>query len=481
MRENNHQTAQIIGGMVVGENLHQVQQLHEALAQQDVAFAKALAQVEKVRDFVGSPEHILGSSRTKHGEIAEQVEVGIRNARSYLQQHPLRATFKGVGRTAPEDYLIDEVQVQSKFINGVNQSLDHVLKHMNKYEYFGRDGSYYHIAQNHYETIQKVLRGEPVEGLASSTIRQIQQKAQEIEKFSGRSFSEVVKPSISQYSEVQQGKIHETLDRHKQELDSENQRIKQDINKDAQPNLGDMAQVAVKGAAIGAGIRLGFKLYEKHKQGKNFFRGDYTVEDWKEIGIDTAKGGAIGGIAASVIYAATNYANLSAPLAGAFVSAGQSIASLVKSLNSGEISFDEFVEMSLLVTAESAVVTLASVIGQAIIPIPVIGAALGSIAGRIVIDWTKNYLGQEATEHLREQLDEYYTQCLTRIDQTYQAVVSKILAEYEKLGDLTQAVFDVNNNAALILQASVQLAEAYEISESKIIRSIDDLDSFMLS
>jgi hypothetical protein len=42
-----------------------------------------------------------------------------------------------------------------------------------------------------------------------------------------------------------------------------------------------MAQVAGKGALIGGGIRLAFKLYEKYKQGKNPFRGDFTADDWK--------------------------------------------------------------------------------------------------------------------------------------------------------------------------------------------------------
>jgi len=260
MKENVHQTTQIIGGMVAGDNLRHAEQLKAALESQDSAFAKAIEQVVKVRDFVGTPEHILGSDKTKHGEIAEQVEVGIRNARDYLRQQTSSATFEGVGRTAPEDYLINSVQVQSKFINGVNKNLDHVLEHMSKYENFGREGSYYHIPRDYYETIQKVLKGESVEGLANRTLQKIQQKAQEIEELSGKSFSAVVKPGISNYTEVQQGKIHDTLDRHEQKLSHENKQIKENIRTDAQPNLGDMAQVAGKGALIGGGIRLAFKV-----------------------------------------------------------------------------------------------------------------------------------------------------------------------------------------------------------------------------
>ncbi|WP_228059652.1 hypothetical protein [Plectonema radiosum] len=241
-----------------------------------------------------------------------------------------------------------------------------------------------------------------------------------------------------------------------------------------------MAQVAAKGALIGGGIRLAFKLYEKYKQGKNPFQGNYTMEDWQELGIDTAKGATVGGIAAATIYALTNYASLSAPLTASFVSASQSVASLVKSLNSGEISFDQFTEMSQLVCIESAAVGLASALGQAVIPVPILGAVLGTIAGRMVINFSKKYFVKQ-TEGLKHRMEEYYNQCLTKIDQTYQAVVSRIIAEYEKLGDLTKAAFDISKNITLRLQASIELAEAYEVSDAKIIRNINELDAFMLS
>ncbi|MEW5861871.1 MAG: hypothetical protein AB1861_31580 [Cyanobacteriota bacterium] len=194
----------------------------------------------------------------------------------------------------------------------------------------------------------------------------------------------------------------------------------------------------------------------------------------------TVQGRNVGGIAAGAIYALTNFASLSAPLAGSFVSAGQVIASLVNDLNSGNISFDQFTELIQLVCMESAAAALASAVGQAVIPVPVLGAVLGTIAGRIAIDFSKKYLGKE-TERLQRQMEEYYNQCLAKIDQTYREIVSRIVAEYEKFGDLTKAAFDTDKNVALRLQASIHLVEAYEVSETDIIHDIDELDAFMLS
>lgn len=68
------------------------------------------------------------------------------------------ATFEGVGRTVAADYKVHGVDVQSKYINGANNSLSHVLKHMKdykgNYEAFGKDG-YYVIPKDQYEQIKK--------------------------------------------------------------------------------------------------------------------------------------------------------------------------------------------------------------------------------------------------------------------------------------------------------------------------------------
>ncbi|MFB2833868.1 hypothetical protein [Floridanema evergladense] len=478
-REDRHQTTQFVAAMVAEENIRHAEQLATELSKQDKAFYTAVAEFDKVRDFVGSPEKILGNASTKHGEIAEQVEVGIRNAKSLLNSSETRATFEGVGRTAPEDYLIDGVKVQSKFVNGIGNNLDHVLDHMKKYENFGRDGSYYHIPKNQYETIEKILKGEQVEGITSRTAQKIQEKVQEIEQVSGNSFSHTVKPASSSYDEVQIGKVNDTLERREHELKKENEQIKDRIRDEAQPTLADFGQVAVKGAIIGGSIRFATKLYAKYKQGKNVFKGELTLEDWQEIGLDSVKGAALSSISATAIYGLTNFAQMSAPLAGAFVSAGMEIASLIKSLNKGEITRDQFVELSLFACADSAIVAAGATIGQAVIPIPVVGAVIGAIAGRMVTGFCKQLIGKDT--QLARQVEQYYQQSLAKIDRAYKAVVANLIAKYEKLGNLAEAAFDPKLNLELRLQASIELAEAYGVPDSKIIHNVDELDSFMLS
>jgi hypothetical protein len=480
VKENHHQTTQIIGGVVEATNQQRLTELQKALGIQGQALTDALQEIQKVRDFIGTPERILGNHLTKHGEIAEQVEVGIRNARDLIEQQPPTATFDNVSRTAPADYLVDGVEVQSKFINGTTNNLDHVLEHMNKYQNFGRDGSYYHIPRDHYEVIKKVLKGESVDGLADRTVRRLQEQIHDIEQTTGKPFTTVVKPGVSSYAEVQQGQIHETLETHEDKIRNRDADRRSVIEIEHQASINEMAQVALKGAAIGAGLKVTFKLIEKVRAGKNPFKGEFQIEDWQDIGITAAQGSAMGGVSGASIYAMTNFANLSAPLAGAILSAGYSVASLADRYRKGEIDFDEFLDLGQLVCAESGMVAVGTAIGQAAIPMPVLGAVVGTIASRLVISFGKQYLTDQADE-LEAWMEQYQAQWEQRIDATYHAVLQQITAAFEKLGDLMDAAFDESKNTVLRLQASIDLARAFGVAEAAIIHDIDELDEFILA
>ncbi|MFZ7117234.1 MAG: hypothetical protein ACO1G1_02140 [Bacteroidota bacterium] len=445
------------------------------LATQDAAFSSAIQQVDKVREFIGNPNNILGSELTKHGEIAEQVEVGIRNAKAALTQQNMTATFDGIGRTAPADYSIDGTFVQSKFINGVNNNLDHVLKHMNKYHDFGRDGSFYHIPKDTYETIEKLRAGLPVDDLSKHSKAVILNKVQEIEQQSGKPFEQVVKPGISTYADVQQGKIVETLDNHEKELSQKNEELKEKIVDDHKPSWEGAAQAAVIAGAVGGTISLGTALYSKYKQGKNPFKSEFSQEDWKEVGITTVKGAGGGAIAGGAIYLLTNNAALPAPFAGAIVSAAKGISSLMLDYKAKKITFEEFTDLGLMVCAESAIVGLATVAGQTLIPIPILGAVIGSLAGKILAEFAIGK-GKDIAERMRRDMSDF----MRKIDENYRAIIRAIDVEFERLGKLTEAAFDLKRNSDLVF-ASANLARAYGVAEKTIINNLSKLDDFMLS
>ena len=59
--------------------------LVEKLTAQDCNLENALDELQKFKDFIGTPEHILGNPTTKAGEIAEHAQVNFNNARRLVQ------------------------------------------------------------------------------------------------------------------------------------------------------------------------------------------------------------------------------------------------------------------------------------------------------------------------------------------------------------------------------------------------------------
>lgn len=479
---NSHDSVgdQVIGSAIDTLNRARIKDELFKLMQQDRAFTFAGEQMQKVRDFIASPNSILGSMRTKHGEIAEQLEVGLRNARQAIDEglvdeSALSATFKGVGRTAPADYKFDDIEVQSKFINGINNNLTHVLKHMKTYPDFTKSESFYHIPKDSWQTIQDVINGKPVEGLSEKTLQAIKDKVADIESSTGRPFSDVVRPGVSDYKDVQLGKIDETLDKHDQELGKQNETKKAEIIEDHQPSLNEAMRATAMGAAFGGGIALGTGIYRKYRNGKNIFCGEFDAQDWQDVGLDTLKGATIGGVSAGAIYTLTNYASMGAPFASALVTAAKGVGSLTISYQQGEIDLNEFTELGLIVCAESAIVGAMAIAGQALIPFPVLGAMIGSISGKFMVTVAKNLDGK-ASQTLQARMDQFSL----RLNDIEQQVLEQILHKFIALGELTAASFNVENNRKL-LEASITLAQAYGVEKSKIIKDADDLDAFMMA
>ena len=108
-----HVSAQVAAAWGALDAERRAGELAAALRGQDRAFLGAMRELHVVRDFVGSPANILGSTATKHGEIAEQVHVGVSRARDVLYGRAPAATFDGVPRTGPVDYRVDGVDIQS--------------------------------------------------------------------------------------------------------------------------------------------------------------------------------------------------------------------------------------------------------------------------------------------------------------------------------------------------------------------------------
>lgn len=391
-----------VGSMVSEQNrqnaLELMRKMHKIDTQNAAAKAriennldKALQCVDNVRNFVGSTEHILGNPATKHGEIAEKVDVNFHNADQIMRnRRPDASDARNVvGRTAPQDYYVNGVAVQSKYCNGANNSLHDVLEHLENYKSinFGQDGSYYVIPKDQYELIQRVLDND-TEGISAKTVEAISKKLKAIEALSGgRKFGDIIRSGNVDYAAVQKGKIMETLDKkseqlnqtadnQKQRADERSDKKREQAQQEAAPSLQKAGKAAAEAAFISGGFQLAVGIYSKCKEGKKI--NEFTVDDWKDIGIDTAKAAAEGGISGFAIYSITNFTSISAGPAAAGVSLAFSVSELAYRKSTGAISDEEFKESCQMAALNAAVSAVGAAIGQELIPIPLLGAWIGS-------------------------------------------------------------------------------------------------------
>ena len=433
--------------------------LAAALTKQDRGFLEALGEIQKVRDFLNQP--ILGNEYTKHGEIAEQVHVGVRRAVDLLHQRTPSASFEGVGRFGPVDYLDGGREIQSKFYNSLQKSLGGVKSHLEQNKDFVSSGKGYHIPKNQFEQLRE-----------SGAI------GDELERITGNPLNDFVEPSEVTYDEVQPGKVHETIKGHEDSLADKNKELKDQAHGEHGPSLSGAATAAAVGAAAGGGVRFAQAVWVKYREGKNPFQGDFSVEDWKDIGLDTAKGAGTGAVAGGTLYLLTNSTDLAAPFAGALVSGLMGIGDLLGQYHAGEIDGEQFVDCSLMVAAEAAIVGLSAAAGQTVIPIPMLGAFVGSIAGKIVASAIRDGLGQAESE-LIERLKAYEVEAIGKLDDALRAAIEELDAHFGRLSDLARIAFDETVNTQLRLSASIQIAEAVEVPDRQILRSNADLDAFM--
>ena len=491
-----HQTVASTVSHLVEKNLQKVQEkivdqglLYKAsISKQDERFMEALSEVTKVRTFLTDPSRILGSDRTKHGEVAEQVEVYIRNAREIIDGNTPVATFVNVGRTAPEDYIINGFKVQSKFINGTNSSLEHVLKHLEKYDGFTNDGSRYIVPKDQYDIIQRLYRGEMVEGLNDRSIASILNKVKEVERVTGKPFDTVIDSSISNYGDVQLGKIHDTLNNHDKELMTVNNQKKSEIRKAndeenmrldelKHPSLNEGAKIASIAGALGGGMSFATSIYKKHKKGTPIHQ--FDIVDWKEVGVETAKGAGKASVTAGAIYVATRLTHMSAPMAGAVASATWGMSRLVGQYSENIINLDEFIAQGQVVCLDAGIAAIGASLGQMLIPVPILGAIVGTIATDVLWGIAKGKMGS-AEIAFRARLDEYYIEVKKELEDEYSRIILKIRGHYEKLGGLITAAFDVQFNLDVRFENSVLLTRELGVEEEHILKTDEDIMRFFI-
>ncbi|MCY4511882.1 MAG: hypothetical protein OXG35_33700 [Acidobacteria bacterium] len=459
------------------EKANRARELADVLSEQDRAFLDAMGELQVVRDFVGSSRNILGRANTKHGEIAEQVHVGVTRAWDVLHGRAPTATFEGVPRTGPVDYRADGVDIQSKYYNGLRNTLRGVAGHLKEYPDFSDGGGRYHVPRDQHLQFGELRGTGGIDGLSDSSARRIQRRIDDLERTTGRTVGDLIEPGNGSYAEVQRGRIQHTLRDREEGLGQANEDLKQAARDTHGPSSAGFAKAAGIGAAASGGIGLAQAIWIKQREGRSVFRGEFSIQDWQDVGVVAGQGAVGGAVAGGTLYVLTNSTALTAPFAGSFVSALMGVGTLLGHYRARTIDGDQFVEMSHIVAMDAALTGLAAAAGQAMIPLPLLGLLLGSLAARLVGSALEHGLGQSEST-LIARLAEYERYALDQLDGEFSAVMQRLDARFGNLERLAATAFDPDVNVEL-LSASVGLAAALGVPGALILRTTGDVDDFM--
>lgn len=205
---------------------------------------------------------------------------------------------------------------------------------------------------------------------------------------------------------------------------------------------------------------------------------EFTEEDWKAIGVDTAKGALKGGVRGSSVYALTNFCNTPAPIANAFVSAVFGIIAQANKLSSGIISPDEFFENSEILCLDVSVSALCSTVGQVLIPVPVLGSIIGNAVGMVMLDIAKTFLTEKEQQIIEKNLSEL-CDFKANIDESFQSFISDLDVKMKEYKSLVEMAFDEDINVRVY--SSIDRARFAGVTEDLILKNKEESDAFFLS
>ena len=453
-----------------------------AFGRQDVNLQSALTSVNEAIRKIDLEVVVTnrGGVKGMHGFIAEVAEVGVGNARSQIVGDG--AVYRWVNDNGPVDLMRGGVEIQQKFFAaGSRFGLGAIAEHLKKYPDFVKNGGKYQIPGDHFEVIQK-LHTMPLEEAGKHLNRNSDGPSlkdwQRVQAFfeEGSVGVEALEPSKLEYHEVQRGAYCATLEAEKDSLHSTDQSLRDTAYGESRPSLQEGAKVTLAAATIEGGTAFVLAVVERRRGGKKLK--DFTGEDWTDIAGDTGFGFVRGGVRGLSIYSLTNLTATSAAVASSIVTAAFGIAEQANKLRRGEIDELDFIENAELVSLEAAVSALSSFAGQALIPVPILGAVIGNTVGTVMYKAVSSSLSKREAELLARYLEEQRV-LDAQLDAEFQDLLNKFDECMSDYLEVLERAFSSDVELALI--GSVALAIQLGVDSEDVLDSEEKIHSYFLN
>lgn len=452
--------------------------LVEKLSAQDGNLERALEELSKAKTTIA--EEIIarnrGGTKGMHGFIAEVMESGFGNAgKLVLGEHP---EYVWINDNGPVDMFQNGVPIQQKFVQK-NFSLNAIQDHLEKHPEYLKKGGVYQIPKDFYEKV-KALHEATWESVKNAPNKDAEvwfnsDNKKTIEIFlkdSGVRFEDLEPAEIS-YKDAQRDNVDQSFGRKESEIHGTDQQKRSEAYQASKPTIKEGVSATAASAALEGGVAFCLAVARKRKTGKRFH--EFTTADWREIGIDTAKGTAVGGIRGSAIYVMSNFTATPAAVASAFVTASVGIAAQARLLWQGKVTAEDFIINAETLCLDVTVSALSALLGQVAIPIPVLGAIVGNAVGTILSGIVKEYLSEQEQRLIKEFTSDM-DMLNQRLDKQYQELLGKLKAEFAKFASIIEFAFSENVNLAF--EKSMELADFSGVNLESVLRNKEDIDRF---
>ncbi len=459
-------------------NQVRLDRLVEFMQNQDLNLHDAMAEIDNTFSQI---EELINSNRGGtyglHGFIAEAAEVGISNARENVLGNPDK--YKWLNDNGPSDLLRSGVEIQQKFYQS-DLSLRAIAAHLEKYPDYISNGGKYQIPRDQYDKIQELLSISKDEANKMPTADgsfSLKQWKLVHEFFDQQNISvNDIEPSKLQYKDVQREQINITIKQEKVSIKKTDSNLRNQARREAAPTLKEGAKVVGVAAALEGGTSLVLSIAKKKKEGKCLK--DFSDDDWKDVFKDAGIGTVKGGVRGASIYVLTNYTSTPASAANAIVTASFGVAEQAHLYRKGELDEVQFISNAEMLCLDASVSALSSFIGQAVIPIPVIGALIGNTVGTTLYKVAKDGLSDREQKIIKSYLDDIETLRST-LDEEYQDLVAKIQREYELFMQILEKLYSVDYMKAL--EGSCEMAKLCGVPSEEILDSKEKIADFFLN
>ena len=154
------------------------------------------------------------------------------------------------------------------------------------------------------------------------------------------------------------------------------------------------------------------------------------------------------------------------------------VTAQAKLLREGKIDDEEFLINSEALCLDVTISTISSLSGQVAIPIPVLGAIVGNVAGMFLYDIAKNQ-GLKQEQSIIAGYRAEIAALIEQLDEQYRALLQLLEANLKKFESMMALAFDPDINTAF--DSSIEFARFNGVAEEKILKTKSDIDAFFLA